>query len=195
MEELETKSGITAFLYYKVWFKKRNLFEPKISSFISSRYYNSFFKFVLFVNKVGIPDPTLYIEIMSSENILPSHWYNEDIYNFFKSRYDDDISPKTHVRITLTIMSKLSRILNCEINEIFNHIEPIDLARLIETKNISPWVLLFSPKFKHFFANKLNNEEKKIIEQTININLWKLIIEKNRKYIPEIKKYIEDIQL
>lgn len=195
MIELETPAGITAYKYYKLWFKKRKLPEHPPSSFIVSRYYNSFFKFREFVTEMSIPDVPLYIEFMSNERIIPQHWYNSDIYNYFMDYFDKDCSPKLHLRITLSNIDRLASTLGCELDAVFSHLHPVTVAEFIKSRNLSPWVMLLSVRFEEFLKTMVTEEERLLIESAIDIKRWKLIMDKNRNIIPDIKTYLTQVNL
>lgn len=196
IKELEnSNTGTQAFLLYKLWFTKRKLREPSIKSFVSSRYYNSFLKFIDFSRKVGIPDTGIYLDIMCSDNILPQHWYNQDIYNLFKSKFDSLVPPETQLRISFITIERVSKIFDCKLGDIFNYIDPIDLIKLIDSKNISPWLLLFSKKFKIYTSTIKNPEHITLLDNAIKINSWEVIIRQNSKSIENIKKYINAADL
>jgi len=195
MIELDSFPGTAAFTYYVLWFKKRNLREPSKDTFVVSKYYSAFFKFVKFVREMGIPDVNLYIKLMSQESIQPSHWYNDDIYNFFINYLDNECSPNTHIKITLLTLDKLANHFDCEINEVFDHLRASDTINLVQTRNLSPWVLLLSKKFKQYLQKEVNAEESKLIENAIHINKWKLIMESKRNFIPKTREYLTQLDI
>lgn len=195
LKELTTPKGITAFKYYTLWFSKRELLKPAKDSFISSRFYNVFLKFNKFVKSMGIPDIELYIQFMCRENILPAHWANADIYEYFMEYFDNECPIKKHIVITAKTLDKLTDILECEMSEVFTNMHASDMANLIQSRNLSPWVLLLSPKFREYLINDVTHEQRKLIESVIKVNRWKAIIESNRKSIPETKKIIKELGL
>jgi hypothetical protein len=196
MEQLGTTLGMQAFKCYQQWFKCRKFTPPQKRAFIASPLYNSFLKYVKFRKKMGIPDDKIYIGIMAEENILPQHWYNDDIYRFAMKKFDSDYPVKTHVRITLVTLDRLKRIYGCdEISDVFNHLRPSDAIKLIQTRNLSPWFLLLSSRFKKYLHDETTKEERGLISNAMNLKHWKLMLEIKKRDIPETKKYIKQLNL
>lgn len=195
MGELDTRRGISAFRYYRLWFEKRNLMIPKKETFITSKYYNTFFKFAEFAKDMGIPDVELYIKLMSEDGVLPAHWYNKDIYDYFLEKFDTEFEPKVHTRITLGSMERIAKALDCPMSDIFIHLKPSDVIKLTQSRNLSPWVLLLSKKFKDFYQNHTNTEERQILMNVIKLGRWKMIMETKKHLIPETKSILDQLHL
>lgn len=193
--ELESPQGMSAFKYYLAWFKYRHLKEPSKDTFINSKYYNALFSFVKYAKKMGIPDTNIYIQFMSRENILPSHWYNDDIYKFFIDYFDNDCDPQIHARVTLKSMDRLANHFQCKICEVFDHLRGADVIKLVQSRNLSPWILLFSKRFAEYLESETTTEEQKLIEQAVSLSKWKIILEAKRNHIPEIREYIAQLNL
>lgn len=194
-EELKTKDGIQAFRCYRLWFKARNFIPPTQRTFVTSTHYKAIFRFVKFRKKMAIPDNKIYIEIMASNEIMPCHWYNDDIYRYAMKKFDVEYSPQTHARITITTLEKLSKIFKCEIGEVFDHLRPLDTVNLIQTRNLSPWILLLSPRFKRYLETETNEQERGMICHAMNIKRWKSLLKLKKKYIPKSKEYIQQLNL
>lgn len=192
---LTTTKGMKAFKCYQLWFRARGFRPPEKRAFASSKLYNVFFRYVDFSRRMGIPDDKIYIGIMATDNILPQHWYNDDIYRYAMKQFDKDFEPKVHTRITLVTLDKLSRKFDCEISEVFDHLRPTDVAKLIQSRNFSPWVLLLSPRFKKYLQSETSREERGIISSAMNLNHWKLMLELKKKHVPETKDYISRLNL
>lgn len=196
MEALKTPDGKLAYEYYVTWFKKKKLptKRPSRTTFISSQFYNPFLSFTEFVKKMGIPDTDMYIGLMAERNVLPQHWYHPDIYDVFIDHLDNDVSMKVHTRITLTSLDKIAIAFECKIGEVFSLLKAGDLVNLIKSRNISPWVLLLSPKFKTFIST-CNSYESSLIQEAINIKRWKLVMSKNRHLTSETKSLLAQLDL
>jgi hypothetical protein len=184
-----------AYKNYQTWFKKRNLPNPSQEIFIGSKYYKVFYTFTDYALKMGIPDVSLYIELMAKDSILPQHWYNDDIYSYFINQFDKENDAKVHLRITLTTMERLSSAFGCKISEVYSHLKPQDLIKLIQSRNLSPWALLLSKKFHEYVRNETNYEEQKLIESVINLDKWQLILDVNKGSINEVKNYLSQLDL
>jgi hypothetical protein len=194
-DQLETTAGMMAFMCYQIWFKARGFRPPEKRAFVSSPLYTAFFRYVKYRGKMGIPDDKIYIGIMAEENILPQHWYNDDIYRFAMKKFDGEFDPKVHVRITLVTLDKLARKFDCEISEVFDHLRPSDTIKLIQSRNFSPWVLLLSPRFKKYLHEETTKEERMMISNAMNIKHWKLMFKIKKNKVPETKNYIDQLNL
>lgn len=80
-------------------------------------------------------------------------------------------------------------------NEVFEELEPSDMVKLIQSRNISPWVILLSSRFKSVLTNDMIPIEREFVEDAIKLDRWKLIIKRGGKYIPEIRTYINQLDL
>ena len=194
MMVLETPSGITAYGYYKTWFQKKKMNIPTKNTFISSRHYNPFFTFAKFVKQMGIPDTKIYIEFMVERGVMPQHWYHSAIYGVFIDHFDNTCPMTTHTRITLFTMDRLATTFECEIGDVIFKLKAGDLAKLIQSRNLSPWVLLLSEKFR-IMLTSIPVSERDYIESVINLNRWKLIVERNRNHRAETKSYLDQLDL
>lgn len=195
VSEVNTPRGERVFDYYVLWFKERSLPAPSKEIFIGSKYYNTFFKFHEYATKMHIPDINLYIKLMSKESILPQHWYNDDIYNFFLDHLDNECSYMTHVRITLSSLERLASSLDCKISEVFDKIGGRKIIDFIQSRNFSPWVLLFSNKFKQFLQNSASPEEHTLVEKVIDLDKWRKIIADHEDDASAVKDYLKQLDL
>lgn len=194
-DELETTAGMQAFRCYQIWFKARGFRPPQKRAFVSSPLYNSFFRYIKYKRKMGIPDDKIYIGIMAEENILPQNWYNDDIYRYAMKKFDSEFDPKTHARITLVTLDRLAKKFDCEISQVFDHLRPSDTIKLIQSRNLSPWVLLLSPRFKKYLHEETTKEERMMISSAMNIKHWKMMFELKKNKVPETKDYIKQLNL
>lgn len=194
MGELKTTLGQTAFNYYLTWFRKRKYNPPSETTFIKSAYYTAFLKFAKFTRKMGVSDVDFYIELMSKDGTIPAHWYDPYIYDYFINCFDTQCSPINHVKITFSMLDKLATTFDCKLSEVFKNLRAGDMTNLIQSRNLSPWVLLLSGKFKEYLTS-ITPDERKLVESTIKVNHWKDIIRSNEKYIPKIKNYIKEADL
>lgn len=194
-DQLETTTGMQAFRCYQIWFKARGFRPPQKRAFVSSPLYNAFFRYVKFRKKMGIPDDKIYIGIMADENILPQHWYNDDIYRYAIKKFDSEFDPKVHTRITLVTLDRLAKRFDCKISEVFDHLRPSDTIKLIQSRNFSPWVLLLSPRFKEYLQNETTKEERMMISTAMNIKHWKLMFQTKKSKVSMTKEYIQQLNL
>jgi hypothetical protein len=196
MMNLETPDGDAAYEYYATWFKKKRLptKRPTKRTFIGSQFYTPFLSFTEFVNKMGIPDTDMYIELMVDRGVLPQHWYHADIYDVFIDHLDNDCPMSVHTRVSIVALDKIATGFDCELSEVYSKLMLGDFINLIQSMNVSPWILLLSPRFKKFLST-CSSHERLSIEEVINVARWKLVMKQNRTLIPETKAFIDQLDL
>lgn len=195
MRIMEMQIGKNAFRYYLFW---RNLNSYKTvdrNGFMNSRYFTCFITFVEYANKMHLPDVLDYIKYVTTAAILPQHWYNDNIYDEYIKFYDKTKTPYDHVEVSIKTLSALSRIFECEISTVFDHIRPGEMFKLLQARKLSPWLLLLSPKFKDFLLFKVSKEQNIIIQNIINPTVWRLKFNENLEDVKKIKKYVTDFKL
>ena len=92
-------------------------------------------------------------------------------------------------------MERIAKSLECPMGEIFTHLQVSDVIKLIQSRNLSPWVLLLSKKFKAFYKTTPTTEERRLLEDVIKLGRWQLIMETKKQLIPETKKYLDQLDL
>lgn len=193
----KTSRGNTAYKKYLFWLKKcgRSVKYVDEHTFIHSTHYNYFIRFMQFSREKGIPNINLYITIMAQKGIIPQHWTQDMVLEFFLETYDWDISPKKHIATSVDTILRLSEALECEPNEIFEKLDSSSMLRLIQSRKISPWLLLNSKTFKKYLATSASAKERDYINRFINPEKWKGIIDKNTKLIKDIKMILDEFDL
>lgn len=189
--------GQAAFFYYKKWLllSKKNSHVTE-ETFLKSKYFLSFIKFIKFSNTVMLPDRLSYITYMIKFSILPIHWCMTDMYISFIKYLDVTYTPLQHVEQTIKTLTELSTIFNCTIDNVFRHLKSGDCINLLRSRKLSPWLLLLSAKFKTYIATDLTKEQQNLISETIiNPNLWNKRFTNNSNDVAIIKKTVSDLKL
>ena len=192
---INTTTGRSAFRYYCEWRKCNNYKPPVLSTFIDSKYFNSFIKFVEYSKNMNIPEPNEYIKFMSSKQLLPQHWDNDNAYVEYIQYFDLNRTPREQVNTSITTLATMARIFECDVADVLDHLRPGEMIKLLQARKLSPWVLLFSDKFHKFLLNKVSMEQGIFIQNFINPTIWQQRFKNNPTLVNEIKNSVKNLKL
>lgn len=194
---LKTNLGKISFLYYNEWLKMyKGATNITHDSFLNSRYFTSFIKFIKFSNRMLLPNKIAFMKYMISLNMLPIHWCLDEVYVKYIENLDSAYTPIEQVAETTKTLYELASIFECDIGDVFNHIQPVECIQLIKSRKLTPWLLLLSKKFHNYLSITISREQRNIISQTvINPSLWKKKFSNNLEYVTELKKIVQDLNL
>ena len=194
-EEIKTVAGMAAWSFYQKWMKINRRQPPKLPAFVHSKFYNSFIKFATYSRKVSIPDPDAYIWLMKERDIPPVLWATDEAYAEYLEFTDRRGDPKKQADITIKTMFKFADAFGCEVSELFNNFKPSEVIQLMRERRLSPWILLNSSKFMHFFANTVGSEDRIIIETIIRPKYWAEKFTKHPQDVKLMKLYVGELNL
>lgn len=192
---LETRKGQAAFFAYKEWLRMRGYREPSKETFLNSRYFTSFMEFNAWAGKVQIPDRIGYMKYATKLGLLPGSWKSADVYESYMAEFDKLYSPLRQVEITCDTLSELSRVIECKPNEIFNYLYAGEVMKLIQSRKMSPWLLLYSQSFLSFLRHRVSKEERILINGVINIDQWREKFKKDPESAKKIRQLATDLSL
>jgi hypothetical protein len=78
--------------------------------------------------------------------------------------------------------------------ELFNNLHIRDIMQLIQERQLSPWFLLCSKKFKEKLAVASEDDSKQLMK-LIGINYWASKLVDNEKEVNEIKQIVNALEL
>lgn len=194
-EEIRTPLGQAAWSYYQRWLKLQRRAVPKLETFLTSRYYATFIKFAKFAKKVGLPDHELFIKRMVELDMTPMLWCHNDVYTDYIQYLDRRADPKKAAQNTINYMFKIAESLDVDVSDIFDHLTPDDIIQMLHRRQLSPWILLHSPKFKKFLIEKSNEEQRIVMTSIINPQYWADQKAKHPKVVAQMKKYVRELNL
>lgn len=195
IEEFKTPDGYVAWLMYCEWMRENRRVVPKSTAFIQSSYYTSFIKFSRFSRSVQLPNYKEFIRLMCKNNIGPKLWNDDRVYALYLDHLDRSVSPKISAEITINSILKVSEINKCDTGDVFNTLTTGEVIAMLRKRRLSPWILLNSGKFKEFFINKANTDEKIIIESIIRPESWEKKFDKNPDTVTLMKRYVNEMKL
>lgn len=194
-DQIKTPLGQTAWSYYQKWMKSYRRTIPSIETFLSSKFYTSFIKFAQFAQKVGLPDIDTFIWYMKEKNIPPVIWVNSDIYASYIEFVDKKSDPNKQATRTIEYLFRLAEEYQVDVSEIFDYLVPNDVILMLHRRQLSPWILLHSQKFKEFLVNKTTDQEKIALEAIIRPSYWADKKAKHPEIVVQMKKYVNELDL
>jgi len=194
-EEFRTPIGQAAWILYQKWMKAYRRIVPPAKTFLHSKKYTSFIKFAKFVQKTHIPDTDSFIWLMREKDIDPTIWSNDQVYSMYIEFLDRRAKPTKQAEITVNTVFKIADAADVEPGEVFDILEPNEVIELFRRRQFSPWLLLHSSKFKQFFIDRLNQEQKLILETIIRPKYWGEKFQKYPEDVENMKKYVKELNL
>lgn len=194
-EEFRTVEGQAAWGYYKAWMKSMRRVVPKDKSYLKSKFFNSFMRFAAHVKKMKIPDTDAFIWLMKEKDISPTIWTNDLVYTAYLEFMDRKVAPKRHAEITINTLFDEAEERQIAVGDVFDNMLANELIQLMRRRQVSPWFLLNSKKFKQFFIDSTTREEQIIMESIIRPQYWKTKFDANPEAIKNIQIYIKELNL
>ena len=194
-EYLQTHKGKSAFYCYKAWMNYQGRQVKDQDTYMKSKYFNSIAEFVLFCNRVGIPDRKHYIEYMADKGLMPGSWIDPDIYSDYIKHFDTSKTPKQMADITMSTIFDLAEIFECEPGEVFEHMTSSDIMKLVVARKLSPWILLFSKGFISHLRCDTTPEQKILINTVISHKLWRERFNEDPDSVALMKKLVQEFKI
>lgn len=194
-EDIGTKRSKMAFSFYCEWMRLKHRIPPSKDTFINSRYYTTFFKFIDFLKQYAIANPTTYLKLMVSLKMEPYSWITLDVYRYYLDNFDRNTNPLEQASITVNTLIQLSKIFDCKIRKTIPKLEANEMIKLIQAKKLSPWILLFSKQFFHFLENNTTKEQKIILQTLIDPNRWRVIFSRKHTEVAQMKNIVEEMRI
>ena len=124
---------------------------------------------------------------MLSKTMPPTLWCNYDVYDSYIEHFDKTATIDDKIQISLETISDLCKTYKCNPAEIFEHIKPLQILTMVNSRKLSPWVLLQSVKFKDYLKFKTNQEDRIMFNTFIDMSKWKPQFLENPGKVLEIK--------
>lgn len=195
LDELETPDGQAALNYYQQWMRAYKRLPPPASTFTTSKYFRTFVKFAEFVRKVRMPYVDKFIWLMKEKDISPTIWTNDEVYSLFLEFVDHKTTPMEQLKTSVDTILKYADRKEIEVSQVFQVMDPNELIVLVRTRQLSPWLLLFSKQFKKMLSERTSPEQKVIIETIIRPDFWVKRIQENQSHTESIKMCLQEMNL
>jgi hypothetical protein len=195
-EFLRTPKGRAAYTYYQSWLKlSRHSVVTSEETFLNSRYFSTFVKFIDYSNSMLLPSKSSFIKYMAEKKILPTFWCSDEIYINYIQNLDATYTPMQQADETVRTLHELADIFECKPDGVFEHLEAGDCIKLLRARRLTPWVLLFSKKFHNYLLFKLTAEQRLLLQTIIDPNLWKTKFKNRPMDVEKMKKFAEELNL
>lgn len=185
---LNSPLGLAAYDCYCTWRKANGYAEISKERFGESKLLTSFVKFIKFANRVALPHRERFIKYMVELTVHPKDWTNNMIYEHYLEKFDVLVPPREQADQTVQTFYELSSIFNCTLPEVYDHMEPDTLTRLVQARKLSPWILMFSRGFHLYMRHSMTREQRALLETHVDAKQWK---DKFEKY-PKLSKFMRD---
>ena len=146
--------------------------EKTYEHFAKSAYYNAFVKFGKHLLNINPVRPDLFIDYVIKKQIKLDWWCKDKVYQDFLAHQILFEDAQAGMERTIKTMRDWAEQEGAEFNHFFEYVNLNRAVHMIQTGKISPWVL-FSCKTGKKLLNELNDEQIKIISDTINPAHWK----------------------
>lgn len=196
VEDAATPTGIAAFEYFREWMGAQRRTRPTHSMFLHSRHFQQFLDFVEFAQTIHLTEPKCFIHWCVKRKYTPDMWCTSEIYGRYLEYLDalDETDVNRRLESSAKMLIKLAKTLDCEVPDVFEHIHPNDIALLIQTRKISPWLLLRSAKFKKFLLG-CSEEEQQVITNLVRPEYWATRMQQNRAAVQFATQVAQTLQL
>lgn len=190
---MQTPIGQAAWQYYQHWMRAYKRMAPSADTFLTSRYFNTFVKFATHANQVQLPHINKFIWLMKEKDIQPTLWTNDQVYSMYIEFIDRNCSPIEQASLSVNTLLDLADHYAINVSDIFDRVTVNDIIQLIRIRQLSPWLLLCSRKFKIMFAQKASQEQQVIIETVVRPDYWVEKFEQHEQQIKTIKLLVDEL--
>lgn len=191
-QKMRTTEGVAAWIAYSTWLKQMGKKVPPQSSFLSSRFFQSFMKFAGFVQQVKTINVEQYIHHMVKHGIQPVIWTSEPIYSEWVRSNITERSPIKQVQSSSLFLLKQAEEKGVDVGDLFYHITAPEVGDWVQTGRVTPWLLLVSTKFKLWFG-ELDADDRDQLARIINPAEWHERLKGNPNTIVKIKEIAKEI--
>lgn len=195
MEEMQSPAGQTAFHYYSLWMRYQKRNPPQPSAFMASKSFRTFVNFVKFAQNVGLVKIDKFIMLMVEKDFPPFMWHTDSVYSLYLNYLQHNTTPKEHFATSLETLMAVADSRNIDITDVFDVLTPADIIKYLRIRKLSPWLLLFSRKFKIMLSERASPEQQSIIDELIQPTVWIELLPKYPQEREQFKKYISEIGL
>jgi hypothetical protein len=136
----------------------------------------------------------MFIKFMHQRNIDPTVWTHNDIYCDYISSFSKMVPPLEQVFASANVLLNFAELYEVDVSTIFDHIPPNKLIELVQLKQISAWLLLFSGKFVEWHET-LSEEQQLLLENTLRTDEWLENKSIHSELIPKVKEMVRELGL
>ena len=132
---------------------------------------------------------------MNEKDIPPVIWINSEIYASYIEFIDKRSDPHKQAQHTVEYLFKIADEFDADVSDVFDYLEPNDVILMLHRRQLSPWILLHSSKFKNFLLNKTTDQEKVAMQAIIRPEYWAGMKTKHPDIVSQMKRYVRELDL
>lgn len=189
--ELKSPQGQAAWGYYQQWMRQMKKLPPPAQSFVTSKYFRTFMNFAKFVKDVDLPMPDKFIWFVTQKQFTPTMWMSDDVYTLYLEFLDRKVPPLEQAKISMNTLLNYADRRDFDVSEFFDRVEPYEVMHMVRVRKLSPWILLTSKKFKQFYIERTNDEQRMILESLIRPSYWAEKFKENPEALAQIRQIVE----
>jgi hypothetical protein len=192
--EFKSPETQAAWNFYQEWMRVRKFACPSATTFMDSRLYGQFIKFVRFAKSVQLPLPDKFISLMVLKKRTPELWTHDQVYSEYMEYMDVGVTPIEQVMASADTLLQYAERHNIDVGEVFEYIQPNEIIHLVRLRKLSAWLLLYSIKFVEMHS-KLGAEQQLTLENLIRYDTWAENKKKHSGDIDTIKRVVHELGL
>lgn len=194
-EYVKTIEGTKAYNIFKEWIRLRHYSNDNINTFLNSKYFTSFKRFVEFIRKKDIVSVDIYMEFVVNKGLSPNTWHDDLVFDAF-IKYLDNEKPMNSVIIGLQTLNKYATKFNCKIDRVLYKLYPNEYINLLQKRQLTPWLLLNTKGFLDYLSiTKFTKEQIIIINSLIPDDIWIDKLNNNPIIVDKILVYTKQLNL
>ena len=195
-EQMRTPTGLAGLGYFQEWMRIKRKCKADGKMFEVSKHFEQFINFTTFVQQVGLSEPKYFISWCAKRDFTPDMWTSSEVYGLYLEHLDalDSTDVDARLKSSQRMLTKLANALDCDIEDVFNKLHPSDITLLLQTRKLSPWILLRSKKFMNFLGN-CSEEEQQVIENLIRPEYWQKRIKQDKAAVEKAVKLVKELNL
>ncbi len=193
-QKMKTADGVSAWVAYTIWLKAKGLKVPPQTSFLTSKFYQSFIKFAEFVRQVKTINVEQYVINMVKHGIPPVIWTHDSIYSEWIRSTTEEKSPIKQVQNTAMFLMQYAEEQGFDISELFKHVTLPLFVHWLESRQISMWFMLGSKCFKQWQA-ALDGEDREYLSTKFSVEEWLQKVRNNPNTMEKIKAIVHEMGL
>lgn len=174
---LKTMVGQRAYSIYSKWLTQKHGKPPSIATFADSKFFNQFVEVSKFVKAVKITEIDVFLRMAIEDDLPPSMWVQDAVYSKFLQYMQQRVPAREQMKITVNTICELADIFECDTGDVFDHLSSGEIAQIIRERKLSPWILMFSKKFKLFLGAQ-SADAQQMLSDLIKPMYWKMKFDK-----------------
>ena len=178
LDELRSPTGQAAYSYYSLWMTANKRSTPPTETFLTSRQYSNFIRFAQWAEKLSIANVPQFIKLMVEAEVQPPLWCRSNTYELFLQWYEGVYPPEAQFIDSLDELKHLAIDAACPLPDIFSHLGPIEIAKLVRKRKLSPWLLVTSKAFLTW-AQRQPQYDRDMLNEAIDFKAFSLKLSAN----------------